>query len=119
MRAGWDPAVLVAIEAPYVHYGATVDFTNGWSERWICKSGRTIRFDRHSPSRDGWVLQHLGIRSVPWDVADAPWGIPPWPDAPDSLREVVEIWARPQGEMTLSWSGGAAGISSEGWEWLL
>ena len=120
-RAGWDPAVLLSIESLYVHYGEPVDFTNGWAERWTCKSGRTIRFEHHSPSRDGWVLEHLGIRFVPWDVADAPRGIPPWPDAPDSLREVVEIWSRPQGVTTVSWSGPfrGTGISSEGWEWLL
>ena len=120
-RAGHDPAVLVSIEAPYVHYGATEDFTNGWVEIWSCASGRTIRFTRPSPSPDGWVLQHLGIRDVPWDVADAPWGVPPWPNAPDTLREVVEIWRRPQEatETTVSWSGRLFLPPSEEWEWLL
>ena len=113
-RKGWDPAVLVGVEAPYVHYGEPIDFTNGWVEMWICESGHTMRFTRQSPSHDGWVLQHLGIRDIPWD-----WGIPPWQDAPDSLWEVAEIWVRPQGVVTMTWSGDAVGISSEGWQWLL
>ena len=114
-----NPAVLVAIEPPYVHYGGLNDYSNGWVERWICNTGRTIRVTRKSPSPDGWLLQHLGVRDVLWDVADAPWGIPPWDDAPDGLREVVEIWVRPQGIVTLREVRDAVGISSEGWEWLL
>ena len=74
-------AELLRIQAKWDSGG---DYRSGWRETWrLEETGEVLRYTRHSPSRDGWVLKAFGQHDGDWTRQ---WGT--------SAFMVAEVWAR-------------------------